>query len=660
MIDRFRNAQIRTVTAVLLAVCLIAGSCGFAFAAGFDGYETLNHRPLTSSDLEYKGWNDISFRALLDRLEAMNADTPDSEFLDVYQRILAEYDELYNQYVLAEAAYYANVNDASASKASDEMFEKRNNAEDDFFLTMQRVLEGPKGKLLRGQLDELWLSWIETYVEDTDELEELYKEENRLVQSYYSAIAQAEEEASDDEAYYELANESCGPIFVELLQVRDEIAKSNGYDNYYEYAFDSYGRDYDPEDIEQLSLIAKDEIVLLFYEVYLTWWDLPYPESVEDFGDQEEILDILRPYVDRIHPALDEAFAYLCDNKTYDIEYSSDKASTGYTDNLPAFRAAFIFNAPYDNYQDYSDLVHEFGHYNAAFHDPLPSIYMTSSLDVAEIHSQGLELLITRFADELYGEDAPFMTIDVIFRMLSSVLSGCMYDEFQKTVYENPDMSLEEINDLAEDLCYDYGMDGSGSERYDWVDVSHNFDMPCYYVSYATSALSSLDIWRQSLTDWDGAVDRYMQVTALPSDVSYLEAVEACGLMNFTDRKAVQKLVSDIRAYYEANYDASETGSKHEPKLPFPDLSSKAEAAKQAVKTALMMLLTLVAVVTVLVILLIVFLWKRHKGEEITNQTPANPGYTEDTSGVSSFYQELRSNTQSVPPEEEPTEETIE
>ena len=41
----------------------------------------------------------------------------------------------------------------------------------------------------------------------------------------------------------------------------------------------------------------------------------------------------------------------------------------------------------------------------------------------------------------------------------------------------------------------------------------------------------------------------------------------------------------------------------------------------------------------------------KHKGEEITNQTPPNPGYTEDQTGISSFYQEMKPNTQSVSPE---------
>ena len=631
----------RTITAVLLAACLIAGSAAPAFASGFEGYTWIDHKDLTRSDLQYKGWDSSRFDALLEQLENMDASAPDSEFLRVYEDLLAEYDELYDQYVLADAAYYADVNDDKAAAASDEMLEKRTEAEDDFFMAMQRVLHGPKGKLLRSQLDDLWVDWIETYIEESDELEALYMEENRLVQEYYSGIAEAEENAGSNEEYYEMINELCGPVFLELVQVRDEIAEWNGYDNYYEYAFDSYGRDYDPEDIETLSGIAKDEIVPLFYEIYDTWWELPYPEHVEDFYDEQEILENLAGFLNSIHPDLSEAYDYLLKNKTYDIEWSEKKASTGYTDNLPGYRAAFIFNSPYDNYQDYSDLVHEFGHYNAAFHDPTPAIYMTSVLDVAEIHSQALELLITRYADELYGEDAPFMTIDVIFRILNSVLSGCMYDEFQKTVYENPDMTLDEIDDLAEELCFAYAMDGSGAERYDWIDVSHNFDMPCYYVSYATSAISALDIWRKSLDDWDGAVDRYMQVTALPSDTGYMEAVKACGMMDFTDRKAVTRLINDIRYYYDTRYgDDTNTGSKNEPKFPFPDLSGKTDVAKRALKTFLTALLTVAVIATILVIAVIVLLWKKHKGEEITNQTPPNPGYTEDTSETSSIYQE--------------------
>ena len=640
---------IKKLTAAFLAICLTAGGSAAVFASGFEGYEPMEHKELTASDLEYKGWDDDHFYDLLRQLKRMGKDTSDEDCLALYEEILSELDELYDQYVLADAAYYADVNDEKAAEDSDDMYDLLSDAQDEFFLAMQDALHGPKGKLLKGQLQDLWIDWIETYVAETDELEDLYKEENTLVQAYYSAIADVSD-IDDYGKYAKEANKACGPIFLELVQVRDAIADRCGYDNYYEYAFDSYGRDYDPEDVEDLCETAKVYLVPLYEELFKSWYYMDYPESVEDFASEEEILDRIEPYIGRIHPDLTEAFSYLRRNRTYDLEYSDLKASTGYTDNLPGYGSAFIFNSPYESYQDYSDLIHEFGHYNAAFHDPTPSVYMTSMLDVAEIHSQGLELLMTHYADDLYGEDGTFMTLDALFRMVNSVLSGCMYDEFQKTVYENPDMDLKEINRLAEQLAEDYGLDGSGYEEYEWVDVSHTFDLPCYYFSYATSALSALDIWRESIVDWDSAVDRYMQVTALDSSTGYLEAVEACGLMDFRDRRAVRVLAEDIGEYY-GKYLGDDSWDW------FPDASGTSKDIEDAAAQGLQMLRSIVKFLliialaaTVLVLVIIALLWKSHKGEEITNQTPPNPGYTEDPSDVSSYYQEIRPTTQSVDP----------
>ena len=76
------------------------------------------------------------------------------------------------------------------------------------------------------------------------------------------------------------------------------------------------------------------------------------------------------------------------------------------------------------------------------------------------------------------------------------------------------DMSLEDMNRTFKEIqdsyhgwyfdVYDEGV------CYDWVDVSHLFYSPLYYMGYGTSALSALDLWTMSRRDWDGAVDTYM------------------------------------------------------------------------------------------------------------------------------------------------------
>ena len=44
---------IQKLTALLLALCLLAGSGADVFESGFDGYDPIEHRDLTDSDLTY-------------------------------------------------------------------------------------------------------------------------------------------------------------------------------------------------------------------------------------------------------------------------------------------------------------------------------------------------------------------------------------------------------------------------------------------------------------------------------------------------------------------------------------------------------------------------------------------------------------------------------
>ncbi len=655
-----RGPRARRLLTALLACCLALGSAWTAFAdeeASY--YADMEHRALQPGDLQYSGWDPARLEMLLEKLETVSESTANDVFLNLYQNALDEMAMLFTQNTLAEAAYYAHVDSIQAEADMDQMYDLYLEWDDRFFASMQKVLAGPKGWVLRDQLTEWQAAWIETYVENSDELEDLYRQENDLVQEYYTAVEQAVYDGDDYEAYAAEANELCGPIFLQLVEVRDAIAKRSGYDDYYEYAFDSYGRDYWPEDIEQLCADVKEYIVPLYYDFYNVWWDMDYPDSVENFRTQEQVLDVVAEGIGRIHPDLMEAWQYMRRYGTYDIELSDSKAETGYTQNLPAYGSAFIFNSPYGDYRDYSDLVHEFGHYNAAFHDPTPSPYLTSCLDVAEIQSQALELLITEFAEDLYGRDGEFMTIDALYRMLDSVLSGCMYDEFQKEIYQNPGMSLAEINELAWELSMEYGLGGWGGEEFDWVLISHNFDQPVYYISYGTSALSALDIWRQAQSDWDDAVDRYMRLSAVDPAMGYMETIVELGMMEFTGDGAVRKLAASLQDWFGERYGNGEeffTGESDDGSvIPWDDIKEALGQKTQGLKgvkdmanTILKAILIVAVAVSALIVAVILVLWKKHKGEEITNQTPPNPGYTEDTSGISSYYTELKQNTQSL------------
>lgn len=139
-----------------------------------------------------------------------------------------------------------------------------------------------------------------------------------------------------------------------------------------------------------------------------------------------------------------------------------------------------------------------------------------------------------------------------------------MYDEFQTAVYSDPDKSLEEVNRLFKDISEEYGYSYGPyeEESYFWVDVAHNFQSPMYYISYATSALSALDLWLQSLEDWDGAVDAYLELSAMGMSKPYREAVKAAGLRDIFQKGVMRQLAEGTQTGLSAYLSGADYGSQ--------------------------------------------------------------------------------------------------
>lgn len=131
-----------------------------------------------------------------------------------------------------------------------------------------------------------------------------------------------------------------------------------------------------------------------------------------------------------------------------------------------------------------------------------------------------------------------------------------MYDEFQTEIYRCPDMTLDEMNQLFGELSLAYGYPDRGDDRaYFWVEVPHTFQQPMYYVSYATSALSAIDLYLQSLEDWDGAVRTYLDLCYLSMTLPYREAMEEVGLRDIFRDDMVTELAWELDDHLSEAYD---------------------------------------------------------------------------------------------------------
>ena len=108
-------------------------------------------------------------------------------------------------------------------------------------------------------------------------------------------------------------------------------------------------------------------------------------------------------------------------------------------------------------------------------------------------------------------------------------------------------MSLEEMAKLYYNLSAKYGFYyvSQITSLYDWSEVPHLYNSPCYYISYLTSALSSLDLLTLSGEDRHAAVETYMELTTLPSYVPYCSGIESVGLRDVFEKGVPGDIVTE-------------------------------------------------------------------------------------------------------------------
>ncbi len=547
-------------------------------------YSEKEHADMDYADMDYTSVNPHALDEVLAELDGITdgtiaADDPEQRTAEIYTEILQIMNSEYTKYVLGDIRHYMNVHDEKMNELNRQDTLAVQDMSDAAFLSLQKALEGPYGDELRkefsaGQTDEL-----EDYKALTDRERELTDRETELQQQYeriseedYTFEYKGRNWTVDDimedppEDYDDLIavylgvtkamNDAIVPVFQELIATRKEIAELEGYDTYTDYCYDvSYGRDFTGEDIAALRETVIREIKPLYEELRMMQYMNEYNTDLETPLTGDEIVETIGEHMGSVHPELMEAFDYMCEHGLYCIDNTDDMLDVGFTSDMPEYGSAFIFEKTDGTIHDLETTVHEFGHFNAAYHAQQNVLMDSLLVDVAEIQSQGLEMLFLDEMKEILPDDPEGLQLYLLVNMLDSVLTGFEYDEFQQEIYAGDEMTQEELNRLAMDIDEKYTgyyYDDKG-EAYEWVMINHTFTSPLYYIGYATSALSALDIWSQSLEDRDAAVDKYMKLSAVPLDMPYQEATTSCGLRNMLEPENIADLADEIRDWIGQN-----------------------------------------------------------------------------------------------------------
>ncbi len=347
--------------------------------------------------------------------------------------------------------------------------------------------------------------------------------------------------------------EKCEAIFDGLINLRQQIARNAGFENYRDYMFRRMGRfDYTPADCMKFHDSIEGEIMPAVREIQadrkrqlklekLRPWDLAVdPQNrapLKPFAEVGEMVSRTQKIFNQLDAALAADFRELNDKKLLDLDNRKGKAPGGYQATLNEARVPFIFMNAVGVQRDVETLLHEAGH---AFHaqatraeDLYP--YRGAPIEFCEVASMSMELLGNEFLEEFYATpEANRARKTHLEGIIGFFPWMAVVDGFQHWIYTHPGHTRAERKAAYLQLMDRFGgdVDYSGFEEmraYSWHRQLHIFLYPFYYVEYGIAQLGALQVWANSKADKAKALGDYKKALALGGSRPLPELFSAAG-----------------------------------------------------------------------------------------------------------------------------------
>lgn len=409
---------------------------------------------------------------------------------------------------------------------------------------------------------------------------ELMQEENKLVSEYQNLYASATVEFDGktmplpllgpykqdpdravrkaayeaDAKFFDSHREELDTLYDKLVKVRDAQAKKMGLPNYIPLGYDRMGRNcYTAKDVaafrdqiaeDMVPIVAKVKEAqrrrigvekLAFYDEPISFAD---GNAVPE-GTPDEILAAGKKMYQELSPETAEFIDFMFDNELFDVLSRDGKAPGGYCTEIADYKSPFIFSNFNATAGDVDVLTHEAGHAfesYRAFQLELPSLLHSPTIEACECHSMSMEFLTAPWHHLFFGKQTEKYELGHCEDALVFIPYGCMVDEFQHKVYETPEMTPEERNELWLSLekkyrpWIDFDQLPFYSRGGGWQRQLHIYEVPLYYIDYCMAQTVAFQFWNLSRENYAEAWKRYMTFVDKAGTQTFAELVESAGL----------------------------------------------------------------------------------------------------------------------------------
>lgn len=412
------------------------------------------------------------------------------------------------------------------------------------------------------------------------EIVELMQEENKLVSEYQNLYASAMVEFDGktmplpllgpykqdpdravrkaayeaDAEFFDSHREELDTLYDKLVKNRDAQAKKMGLPNFIPLGYDRMGRNcYTAGDVAAFrDQIAEDMVPIVagvkeaqrrrigvdklkFYDEPISF---PDGNAVPE-GTPDEILAAGKKMYQELSPETAEFIEFMFQNELFDVLSRDGKAPGGYCTEIADYKAPFIFSNFNATAGDVDVLTHEAGHAfesYRAYRRELPTLLHSPTIEACECHSMSMEFLTAPWHHLFFGKQTDKYELGHCEDALVFIPYGCMVDEFQHKVYENPEMTPEQRNELWLSLEKKYRpwIDFDNLPFYSrgagWQRQLHIYEVPLYYIDYCMAQTVAFQFWNLSRENYAEAWKRYLTFVDKAGTQTFAELVESAGL----------------------------------------------------------------------------------------------------------------------------------
>ena len=366
--------------------------------------------------------------------------------------------------------------------------------------------------------------------------------------------------------YFLSVTDEIDEIYDKMVKNRTEQARQLGYENYVELGYYRMNRNcYDKEMVENFrrqvkeyfvpfanklheqrrARIGVDKLSYIDTDVYFTNGN-PAPT-----GTPEEILAAGQKMYGELSPQTKEFFDFMMENELFDVLGRKTKRQGGYMTYIPNFKSPFIFANFNGTSGDVDVITHECGHAFQGYIVRNEEIreFADITMETAEIHSMSMEYFTYNWMDLFFGDRKDDYLKMHLEDSSAFVPYGCMVDEFQHIVYENPDMTPAERKAAWAELekvyrpHMDYEEDPFFGKGGFWQRQPHIFGSPFYYIDYCLASVCAMQFKVMMDEDFGKAWENYYKLCKLSARDFFTNVITEAGLKSPFEDGCIKNLV---------------------------------------------------------------------------------------------------------------------